>query len=287
MIRVRFPVGVLLGQPEKHTKQIIIMIGAIIGDIVGSRFEFGPAPEKGFQLFTKDCSYTDDTICTIAIADAILNHKSYKDALLEWCGRYPDPMGGYGPRFLDWLENGGKEPNNSCGNGAAMRVSPIGWLFNEWDEVTEEAKKSAEVSHNHPEGIKGAQCVAEIICWLRHVRFDKSSIEAKVKKFYHYEIPPMKDILRIGSENHFDGTCQETVPWAIRCFLDANDFEDAIRLAVMCDGDTDTKACITGSIAEAYYDVPDWITDKAISYLPKDMRAILLQFLDTIKGELD
>ena len=263
------------------------MIGAIIGDIVGSRFEFGPAPEEGFKLFTDDCSYTDDTICTIAIADAVLNGKSYKDALVEWCQRYPDPMGGYGSRFYDWIFSEEHKPNNSCGNGAAMRVSSIGWLFNDWNDVVEEAKKSAEVSHNHPEGIKGACCVSETINWLRHMRFSKNDIEKKVEKFYGYEIPQLKDIMQIGSEGHFDSTCQETVPWAIRCFLDANDFEDAIRLAVMCDGDTDTKACITGSIAEAYYDVPDWITDKAISYLPKDMRAILLQFLDTIKGELD
>lgn len=263
------------------------MIGAIIGDIVGSRFEFGPAPEEGFELFTDDCSYTDDTVCTIAIADSVLNHKSYKDALVEWCQRYPDPMGAYGPKFYDWIFSDDHKPNYSCGNGSAMRVSSIGWLFNDWEEVVDEAKKSAEVSHNHPEGIKGAQCVAEVILWLRHMRFKKTDIEEKVRKFYGYELPPLKNIMRIGSEGHFDGTCQETVPDALRCFIDSNDFEDAIRLAVMCDGDTDTKADITGAIAEAYYDIDENIIDKAVSYLPKDMKKVLWQFYQTIQDELE
>lgn len=263
------------------------MIGAIIGDIVGSRFEFGPAPEEGFELFTDDCSYTDDTICTIAIADAAMNGKPYKDSLLEWCRKYPDPMGGYGGRFLDWINSDDPQPNNSFGNGSAMRVSSIGWLFNDWEEVVSEAKKSAEVSHNHPEGIKGAECVAEVICWLRHMRFTKDDVEAKVKKFYGYELPPLKDIMLIGSEGHFDGTCQETVPDALRCFIDSDSFEDAIRKAVLCDGDTDTKAAITGSIAEAYYDAPEEMINKALTYLPKDMKAILLQFYNRMQEELD
>ena len=133
------------------------MIGAIIGDIVGSRFEFGAAPQEGFELFTPDCSYTDDTVCTVAIADAVLNGRSYQESLLDWCRRYPDPMGGYGNRFNRWIHSEHPQPMDSFGNGAAMRVSPIGWLFDEWEDVLEEAKKSAIVSHNHPEGVKGAQ----------------------------------------------------------------------------------------------------------------------------------
>ena len=226
------------------------MIGAIIGDIVGSRFEFGAAPQEGFELFTPDCSYTDDTICTVAIADAVLNGRDYQD---------------------------------SFGNGSAMRVSPIGWLFDEWEDVIEEAKKSAAVSHNHPEGIKGAQCIAETICWLRLMRFSKPDVEKKVRKFFGYELPPMRDILKIGSEGHFDGTCQETVPMALRCFMDANSFEETIRLAVLCDGDTDTKACIAGAVAEAYYQVPEWMINKAVDYLPEDMLGILGQFYERIK----
>lgn len=259
------------------------MIGAIIGDIVGSRFEFGAAPQQGFELFTPDCSYTDDTICTIAIADAVLNERDYQESLLDWCRRYPDPMGGYGRRFYQWINSDNPQPTDSFGNGSAMRVSPIGWLFDEWEDVIEEAKKSAIVSHNHPEGIKGAQCIAEAICWLRLMRFSKSDVERKVEKFFGYELPPMRDIKKIGSEGHFDRTCQETVPMALRCFMDANSFEETIRLAVLCDGDTDTKACIAGAVAEAYYQVPEWIIEKAISYLPDDMLIILEQFYERIQ----
>ena len=128
------------------------MIGAIIGDIVGSRFEFGAAPKEGFDLFTEDCSYTDDTICTIAIADAVLNGRDYQDSLLDWCKRYPDPMGGYGTWFDKWLHAEPPQPMNSYGNGSAMRVSSIGWLFDEWEDVIEEAAKSARVSHRRNKG---------------------------------------------------------------------------------------------------------------------------------------
>lgn len=199
----------------------------------------------------------------------------------------PGPYGRLRFRFYDWIFSEEHKPNNSCGNGAAMRVSSIGWLFNDWNDVVEEAKKSAEVSHNHPEGIKGACCVAETINWLRHMRFSKNDIEKKVEKFYGYEIPQLKDIMQIGSEGHFDSTCQETVPNAIRCFIDSNDFEEAIRLAVMCDGDTDTKAAITGSIAEAFYGAPDDMVDKAVSYLPKDMKKVLWQFYQKIQSEIE
>lgn len=262
------------------------MIGAIIGDIIGSRFEFGPVPEKDFKLFTPDCNYTDETICTIAIADALLNGKPYKETLFEWCSQYLDPKGGYEPRFLKWIESDSQQPGSSCGNDVAARVSPIGWLISEWEDVIEEAKKSAIVSHNHPESIKGAQCVAELICWLKHMRFSKHEAVRKVEKYYGYEIPPMHDILKIGSEGHFDGTCQETVPMAIRCFIDSNNFEDAIRLAVMADGDTDTKAAITGAIAEAYYDIPEWMVEKAISYLPDTMKEILYQFYNKMENDM-
>jgi ADP-ribosylglycohydrolase len=262
------------------------MLGAIIGDIIGSRFEFGPPPENGFKLFTDDCNYTDDTICTVAVADAILNGRPYKESLLEWCRRYPTPMGGYGPRFLDWIESENPLPNNSYGNGSAMRVSPVGWLFDDYEQILSEARKSAEVSHCHAEGIRGAQCVAEVILWLRHMRFTKGSLERKVKKFFGYDIPPLKDIMRIGKTGHFDGICQETVPWAIRCFLEANDFEETIRLAVMCDGDTDTKAAIAGSIAEACYPVPDELAEQAVDYLPKDMLNILDQFYERLQEGL-
>ena len=255
------------------------MIGAIIGDIVGSRFEFGEAPKCDFELFTDECSFTDDTVCTIAIADAVLNRRTYRDALLDWCHRYPNPMGGgYGEMFLQWLNSPDHEPMNSYGNGAAMRVSPIGWLFTEWEDVVAEARKSAEPTHNHPEGIKGAECIAEVIHWLKYMRFTKSEVERKVKKFYGYELPRLRDIMKLGAEGHFDSTCQETVPMALRCFINSNSFEDTIRIAVLCDGDTDTKACIAGAVAEAYCQIPYELIDRAMVYLPTDMLNILDQF---------
>jgi ADP-ribosylglycohydrolase len=189
-------------------------------------------------------------------------------------------MGGYGPRFFDWINSADPLPNNSCGNGAAMRVSAVGWLFDDYETVIREAQRTAEVSHCHSEGIKGAQCTAELIFWLRTLRIQKSEVEGKVKKFYGYDIPPLADIMRIGGLGHFDSVCQETVPWAIRCFLDSNDFEGCVRMAVMCDGDTDTKAAIAGSIAEASYEVPEWMVERAMGYLPKDMLAILEQFYE-------
>lgn len=262
------------------------MLGAIIGDIAGSRFEFGPPPQAGFELFTPDCGYTDDTVCTVAIADAVLNNRGYAESLLDWCRRYPKPMGSYGGMFSEWVAGDDHRPYGSYGNGSAMRVSPVGWLFHDIDSVMEEAKRSAEVSHNHEEGIRGAQCTATVIYWLRTVRVTKDRIENAVGRKFGYEIPPLKDIMRIGSLGHFDGTCQETVPAAIRCFMESDSFEDAIRKAVLADGDTDTKAAITGSIAEAYYEVPEDIVERALEYLPEDMLNVVTAFCDNIIGEM-
>lgn len=262
------------------------MIGAIIGDIIGSRFEAGPPPHAGFELFTNDCCYTDDSICTAAIADAILNHRPYQEALLDWCHRYPDPMGGYGSMFHDWLHSRNPLPYSSYGNGSAMRVSAVGWLFDDYHDVLREAKRSAEVTHCHSEGIRGAQCVATLIYWLRTVRITKDEVESAVRHNFGYTIPPLDDIYKIGSEGHFDSTCQETVPWAIRCFLESENFEDAVRIAVMADGDTDTKAAITASIAEAFYEIPEWFIEKSYEYLPEDILGIIEQFYTHIQGKI-
>ena len=259
------------------------MLGAIIGDIVGSRFEFGDPPPKGFRLFTPECNYTDDTICTIAVADAILNKKDYRETLLDWCRRYPSPMGGYGGRFHEWIFSNNSQSYGSYGNGSAMRVSPVAWLYDNIDDVQEHARLSAMPTHNHPEGLKGAECIATLIYWLRTTRITKHRVEKKAAELWHYEIPSLQDIYRIGSENHFDGTCQETVPMAIRCFLESQNFEDAIRIAVLADGDTDTKADITGALAEAFYEIPEDITEKALAYLPNDMLDIVSQYYDRIR----
>jgi len=262
------------------------MLGAIIGDIVGSRFEFDEIPTEGFELFTSDCDYTDDSICTIAIADAILNHRNYKDALLDWCHRYPSPKGGYGGMFYQWLHSPNPLPQASYGNGSAMRVSPVGWLFNDYDEVLQQAKESAQVSHCHSEGVKGAQCIATAIYWLRTCRVEKDHLPASVKRNFGYTLPPLKDIRKIGSEGHFDATCQETVPYALRCFMDAEDFEETLRNAIIVRGDTDTKAAIACSVAEACFEIPDNIVEKALSYLPNDMLDIVEQFYDQVKKNI-
>ena len=258
------------------------MFGAIIGDIVGSRFEFTSAPKAGFELFTDECNYTDDTICTIAIADALIHKKDFKQTLHEWCRRYPDPMGAYGSRFYNWVRSDDPQPLGSYGNGAAMRVSSVGWLVDDFDEVLEVARQTAIVSHDHPEGVKGAQCVAALIYWLRTVRIYKDDVERAVRRRFGYVIPSLADIYKIGGEGHFDGTCQETVPMAIRCFLEAHSFEEVIRIAVMAGGDTDTKAAIAGSIAEAYYDVPNWMIERANSYLPHEMSVVVEDFYNNL-----
>ena len=262
------------------------MIGAIIGDIVGSRFEFSEPPQAGFELFTDECDFTDDTVCSIAVAEAAIQGVDYGENLRRWCRKYPNPMGGYGHRFYHWVFSDTPQPTNSFGNGSAMRVGSVGWLFDDYDSVMEQARLSAIVSHDHPEGIKGAQCVAALIYWLRTCRITKNDVEKSVYRSFGYEIPPMKDILRIGATGHFDGTCQETVPMAIRCFLDAHDFQETIRLAVLCDGDTDTKAAIAGAIAEAYYEIPNEILEKGFSYLPEEMLVVLRDFLHRVKSNI-
>lgn len=252
------------------------MIGAIIGDIIGSRFEFNNTNRMDFDLFTPECDYTDDTTCTVAIADAILNGKSYKDSLLEWCRKYPHPKGAYGGSFSKWINSVDPQPYNSFGNGSAMRVSPVGWLFSSRKQVLIEAKRSAEVSHNHSEGIRGAQCVADMIYQLRTGTLEKPAKDVPLSLYPSgYNIPLMR---KIQSMRVFDETCHGTVPQAIRCFIDSNSFEECIRMAVSIGGDSDTIAAIAGSIAEAYYGVPDYFKEQALSYLPNAMIKIINQF---------
>ncbi|KXB35830.1 ADP-ribosylglycohydrolase [Bacteroidales bacterium KA00344] len=264
------------------------MLGAIIGDIVGSRFEFDETPTENFTLFMDkpDCDYTDDTIMTVAVADAILNHRNYDEALRDWGRRYPRPKGSYGNMFGQWLQSDSLTPYNSWGNGAAMRVSAVGWLFSDYHAVKHEAKLSAICSHLHKEAIRGAQCVATLIYWLRTCRITKEEVENAVKRNFGYDIPPLRDIYKIGAQGHFDASCQETVPWAIRCFLDSDSFEDAIRKAVMARGDTDTKAAICGSIAEAFYEIPEHFYDKVCDYLEPDMLDVVHEFCTVVQKEM-
>lgn len=257
------------------------MIGAIIGDIVGSRFEFNNTNRTDFELFTDECSYTDDTICTIAIADAILKGKSYKDSLLEWCRKYPNPKGAYGGSFARWIHSLDPQPYNSYGNGSAMRVSPVGWVFDEIARTVIEAGFTSEVSHSHPEGIRGARCVADLIFQLRSNQLKKDQVKEWIKRSYLYDIPVFVEI----EKNVFNETCQVTVPQAISCFLEASSFEETIRLAVSIGGDSDTIAAIAGSIAEAYYPIPKDIYDKAFSYLPTDMLDVIGDFFKILNNK--
>jgi ADP-ribosyl-[dinitrogen reductase] hydrolase len=248
------------------------MIGSIIGDIVGSSFEFNNIKTKDFELFSKDCSFTDDTICTVAIADAIYRKIDYKDALLQWCRKYPNPKGSYGVSFERWWRSDNPKPYNSFGNGSAMRVSQIGFYFNSLDKVLEEAKKSAIVSHNHKEGIKGAQSIAGSIFKLR-TGDSKEDLKKWIASTFGYDLSSSLSYIRLN--NKFDETCQVTVPQAIVCFLKSDGFEDTIRNAVSIGGDSDTITCIAGGLAEAFYVIPDDIFDKAYTYLDKDIKMVL------------
>lgn len=248
------------------------MIGAIIGDIVGSRFEFDNYKGTDFELFTPECSYTDDTICTIAIADAILKKRSYRDSLVMWCNRYRDPMGGYGYSFDKWIDN--PYPYESFGNGSAMRVSPVAWAFNSEERVCFEAERSAEVSHNHIQGLQGAECVARIIYYLRSNHNERCNIKSVMSDYLYFPV----GIEEIRKSTKYYETCIETVPKALQCVIEANSFEEAIRLAISIGGDSDTIAAIAGSVAEAKWGIPEDIKEKALSYLPEDMLVVVREF---------
>lgn len=250
------------------------MIGAIIGDIIGSRFEFNNTRDYDFELFDKQCSFTDDTICTVAVADAIMSEQPYKEKILEWCRRYPHPMGGYGGKFAQWVASDNPEPYNSFGNGAAMRVSPIGWAFKDKD-VFSEAKKSAECSHSHEEGIKGAQTTALCTHLLarKNWKSAKMMVSVLLSKTYGSDY-----ITHLPNKGEWNETCQGCVPLAIHIFLHSVSFEDAIRSAISYGGDSDTLGAIVGSLAGAYYEIPRKIEKKAMSYLPKDMLDVVERF---------
>lgn len=253
------------------------MLGAIIGDIVGSRFEFNNTKDFNFKLFTEECDFTDDTICTVAVADAILNRKNYQDAMLEWCKKYPNPMGCYGGSFARWINSPNPQPYNSFGNGSAMRVSAIGWLFDTKEEILEQAKKSAEITHNHPEGIKGAQAVA-LAVYLGRTGVPKSDILMDMSQFYPTFVAPL-----LG-QNKFDETCQGTLPICLGIIYASNNFEEAIRYAIAVGGDSDTIGAIVGAIAEVIWGIPESMQRTAFRYLPDDMMNIYGQFYNKAYG---
>ena len=278
------------------------MLGAIIGDIAGSKYEFNNTFDYDFEMFGEGCDFTDDTICTVAIADAILNGRSYQESLLDWCRRYPSPKGAYGGRFAGWIRSLDPQPYNSFGNGSAMRVSPVAWLFDDLSQVLEEAEKTALPTHNHPEGIKGAKAVAHAIWHFRKSRFSEESKDseneetkglknenAKASKDENETIQGFMSIARsyyedfdtrVYPKGKFDETCMDAVPLSFYLLSQASSFEDAIRLAISHGGDSDTIGAIVGSIAEARFGIPQEMKEKALSYLPDDMKDIWKQFAE-------
>ena len=278
------------------------MLGAMIGDIAGSKYEFNNTFDYDFEMFGEGCDFTDDTICTVAIADAILNGRNYQESLLDWCRRYPSPKGAYGGRFAGWIHSLDPQSYNSFGNGSAMRVSPVAWLFDDLSQVLEEAEKTALPTHNHPEGIKGAKAVAHAIWHFRKSRFSEESKDseneetkglknenAKASKDENETIQGFMSIARsyyedfdtrVYPKGKFDETCMDAVPLSFYLLSQASSFEDAIRLAISHGGDSDTIGAIVGSIAEARFGIPQEMKEKALSYLPDDMKDIWKQFAE-------
>ena len=250
------------------------MIGAIVGDIIGSVYEHRPIKTKEFPLFDPCCRFTDDSVLTIAVADAILNNIPYIESIREIGGQYPNA--GYGASFIQWLFDPEPKPYNSWGNGSAMRVSPVGFAFSTEEDVLSHARKSAEISHNHPEGIKGAQATALAVYLARTTR-KKEEIQKKISRRFGYDLDRKLDDIRPAYS--FDISCQGTVPEAIISFLESESYEDAIRNAISLGGDSDTLACITGGIAEAFYgEVPPEIQRKVEELLPLDLWEITEKF---------
>lgn len=257
------------------------MLGAIAGDIIGSVYEGKNFKTKDFPLFSRECRFTDDTVLTVAVADVILNAgksletSKYAEQLKWYYQRYA--YAGYGRNFREWAKSSSNEPYKSYGNGAAMRVSPIGFAFNDLDTVLREAQRSAEVTHNHAEGIKGAQAIAAAI-FLARFGEDKVGIKSYIQNTFGYDL--RQTLNQIRPHYQYDSSCQGSVPQAIIAFLESTNFEDAIRNAVSIGGDTDTIACMTGAIAQAFYGgVPEAIAQQTLSHLNEHLCTVTEKFM--------
>lgn len=250
------------------------MLGAITGDIIGSVYEWDNIKTKSFELFSSKSRFTDDSVLTVATMEAIIKDKSFSESYKYWFRKYPNA--GFGGSFMRWAMLDEREPYGSYGNGSAMRVSPVGFYYNSIEEVLAKAEESAAVTHNHPEGIKGAKATAASIFLARKGR-KKDEIKDYVEKNFGYNLEESLESIR--SWYSFDVSCQGSVPQAIRSFLESTDYEDAIRNAISIGGDSDTIACITGGIAEAYYrEIPDYILKGAKELLPEEMKEVLKAF---------
>ena len=270
------------------------MLGAIIGDIVGSVYEFDNIKKTDFPFFSQRSTYTDDSIMTMAVAEWLLTddehtHEALEKIMVKYAGTYPFPMGGYGGGFAQWLFRperlvdyktgelaGRRVPYNSWGNGAAMRASSVGWKFSTLEETERVAALSASITHDHPEGIKGAQATAAAI-FLARSGYSKQEIMEYIERRFGYDLSTHTDDIR--KVYGWEDSCQGTVPPAIRAFLDSTDFESAVRIAVSLGGDSDTLACITGGIAEAYYgEIPQEIFQQTMDIIPESFRYLLKMF---------
>ena len=249
------------------------MLGAIAGDIIGSYYEFHKIKTKEFELFHPQSKFTDDTTLSMAIAKSILDNEPYLANVVDFGLRYFDV--GYGSGFKKWLKGNEHLPYNSWGNGSAMRVSAIAWAFDSEDKLLEEAKKSAEITHNHPEGIKGAEATALAIFMARK-GVTKERIKKEISKRFEYDLS--RTVEEIRPDYKFEVSCAKSVPESIICFLDSSSFEDTIRNAISLGGDADTMGAIAGSIAEAYYGIPKEIEEKIYEYLSDEFIEIFKRF---------
>lgn len=260
------------------------MYGAILGDIIGSPFEFDRGGKtKDFPLFSQYSVFTDDTVMTLAVAAALMeggDGETLRQNLIACMRSFGRayPRAGYGLRFWRWLRAKNPQPYGSFGNGSAMRVSAVGWLYPDLETVRRMARLTAEVTHNHPEGIKGAEATASAI-FLARTGSTKGEIRAYVEENFHYDLGRACDEIRPGY--HHVESCQETVPEAITAFLEGESFEDVLRTAVSLGGDADTLTCIAGSIAEAYYGVPEDMKQECKNRLPEDLKKVLQKFEET------
>ena len=266
------------------------MYGAMIGDIIGSRFEFDRGDKsREFDLFGRGCKVTDDSVMTAAVAVALMeverdaSEAEVKAALIasmkEWGKAYP--YAGYGCRFINWVLTDDPEPYGSYGNGSGMRVSPAGWLYDSLERTREVARWTAEVTHNHPEGVKGAESVAAAI-YMARTGCSQEEIRSYITEQFGYNLGRALDEIRPGYKH--DETCMRTMPEAFECFLEADSYEATIRNVMYIGGDTDTLGAIAGAIAEAFWGIPSSIVEKAREYIPEDIAAVLERFEEEVRG---
>ena len=267
------------------------MIGAILGDMIGCPYEFDRGNKtKDFPLFIRYSKFTDDSVMTVAVAEGLMDAMGKSDeeirqalvhSMQKWGARYPHA--GYGHMFSSWLRAEDPKPYGSFGNGSAMRVSSAGWLFDTLEETRHMARLTAEVTHNHPEGIKGAEATASAI-YMARTGSAKEAIREYIIREFHYDLSRTCDEIR--PDYHHVESCQKTVPEAVTAFLEGTDFEDVIRTAVSLGGDCDTLTCIAGGMAEAFYGVPEDIAAEGRKRLPDDMLAVLDRFCDMLQKNM-